>query len=159
MRNSRVDYHVSFNNNPCSVTLHNFYDPYKYIGEFVKKKNGIFTHWNNVSKQYEHAGAKPISFEDIEKHKIYLSTWCKETIPECTEIIFDYRYDSIPKLPEQLKIYCCFDSCLRTLDLICLTKINFPIGLEYFCLPDSVHPDIVNKLKLPYGCKLIRISS
>jgi hypothetical protein len=150
---------VIFNNNPCFVTSKNFYNSNKYIGNFILNEAREFMYWDNTNRQYEFVTKHKFSIKNIEKHKIFSTIRSSESeiIPECTEIIFDYMDCPIPKkIPEQLKIYCCFRS--NSSQLNNLAKLNFPIGLEYFCLRESVDTDIVNKFKLPFGCKLIKFT-
>ena len=54
-------------------------------------------------------------------------------------------------LPENLKVLCYTD------DEENICQINFPIGLKYLLIKKNLRSDIVNKIKLPFGCKFVRV--
>jgi hypothetical protein len=53
-------------------------------------------------------------------------------------------------LPYDLKVFCCLIPNFND-----LSKISFPIGLKYLCLWSNTDANIINKIKIPFGCKLI----
>jgi hypothetical protein len=87
--------------------------------------------------------------DQMNKQNIYIVRWENyEPIPKNIEIlIVESLTKHLEKLPVGLKVFCYLEKPM--------IQFNFPIGLKYLCLSSSISSDIINKIKIPFGCKLI----
>ena len=123
------------------------FDKHKYLGPVVIS-NGYYFFWFNTN--YVRSGDILVSYLNDKN----ICVPCKFNIKlnAHTEILIvgDFRFilHLNNKLPEGLKVLCYF-SRYNILD------INLPIGLKYLCLNSIVESQIINKIKLPFGCQII----
>jgi hypothetical protein len=123
------------------------------IGSIVINKMGFYF-WKN--EHYETLLREKKIVAGIDNILVFYCDDDNEySIPENTEIlVYDYRNKiKIKNFPSNLKTFCLLGSIN-----INVTDINFPIGLKYLCLFKYTDPEIINKMKIPFGCKIIKFS-
>jgi hypothetical protein len=96
--------------------------------------------------------------ETIYGHKLYFGRekiflincrYKNEIIPLDTKIILCTKYIDNLKLGENLKEFYYLGGSPF------ISNINLPIGLEVFAMSKNLNKYVKNKIKIPYGCKLI----
>jgi hypothetical protein len=136
--------------NPDNCYICNDFDELKYLGPIIFNK--YYYYWSN----YKYKLILVESDIELNNEKIYRVTTLNRSIPipDNTEILLIQinNLTYIKKLPEGLKVLCCLNNFIYE---GCITEFNLPIGLKYLCLNPNLDFDIVNRIKIPFGCKII----
>ncbi len=135
------------NTDNCYVT--NKFD-FNYLGPVIYRAGSVLVWINNY---YIVSSYNDIFFS---KSKIYIRRFYNhsKSIPVNTEILIvtsSYSIIDIYNLPPDLKVFCWFS--IEPL----ISNINFPIGLKFLCIWKTHPSNIINKIKIPFGCELIMI--
>jgi hypothetical protein len=146
---------------------YNEFDEYKYLGPVVYYQ--YFRFWLNNKYETVYSFKKNMYVNSFPKNMYMPAKELKEKkiriidkdsydddIPDDTEIIIvnSFFHGVLGrKLPTGLKILCC-------LNLIYANShgydLDLPIGLKYLCLNQVLNnKEIINKIKIPFGCKII----
>jgi hypothetical protein len=129
----------------------------KYLGpivclskEFYFWKNNMYNRYYSNVYQKEYMKYQ----EDMHIQKIHHVVYnnYREIIPPNTEILIvgPGILGYCKKIPDEVKIIC----YTGYWDIKIIT-INLPVGLKYLCLTQHNKPETINKIKIPFGCKLI----
>ena len=130
----------------CYVT--NDFNRNKYLGLVVIDENGYWIWEKNTYLLF--LGSKISNINIWKIHWTNHNNIEKQIAPD-TEILINTCWGEYNKiiLPTGLKIYCNIylsDSIIN---------INFPIGLKYLCLNEHYDPNLIKKIKIPFGCKIV----
>ena len=120
---------------------------YKYLSLVVCWLDSYYI-WSN----YSYKGVDSIYGDELyfDRDKMFLINcrYKNEVIPLNTKIILCTKYYDNLKLGENLKEF--YYLGLSPF----ISNINLPIGLEGLALSKNLQKCIVDKIKIPYGCKL-----
>jgi hypothetical protein len=134
------------NTDNCVTINNDRLDKSKYLGPIVIMSIGYSFWKNNCYQQFDYD-----DINDLDKN-VYLHCYLNSSNPVPNHIkifISEIYLINLKKLPQGLEICCCLSVDLNKLNAI------LPIGLKYLCLSSINISDKINKIKMPFGCKLI----
>ncbi len=142
--------YLVLNTDNCYITTD--FDELNFVGPILVCGNGLLL-WINDKYYKSWDKDKKIlnNYKKENKHNVWAFRK-NEEIPSNTEILIvnPYNIPFIEKIPESVKVF------LSYIDIYNFRlKINFPIELKYLCLIGKLDTIFINKIKIPFGCKLI----
>ena len=126
-------------------------DQYQNQGLFLVPESDDWNYWKkNKYKDLPNGLIKKNIFDKI--HMVHHGNY-HYPIPANTEILINFGYDIYDNLPANIKIYCHEHNNK-------IKYLIFPIELKYLCLPKKfVDINLINEIKVPFGCKIILFGS